>query len=209
LIYVDEHGINLWTRRNRARAPKGQRAYVTVPSQRNQNLTIIAAVSGIFGKICMSHQHGAMNGGKFGEFMETLKIAWNSSPKIPNAVRQLGFIVIFDNCRAHVENIVQAALNDTQHAFRFLPPWSPFLNHIEQVFGDHKAFIKAEHIRQRPAMVAIDVAPRGTKMADRRALLENLATSSWEQVDDNIVTNHFLHMLSYIPRCIAEEIILS
>ena len=45
VVYIDEHGVNMWCKRSRARAPREQTAHVSTPSQRNINVTNVATVS--------------------------------------------------------------------------------------------------------------------------------------------------------------------
>ena len=45
LVFFDEAGINLWLRRTRGMAPRGQRAVRVVNGRRGRNLTVIFAVS--------------------------------------------------------------------------------------------------------------------------------------------------------------------
>jgi hypothetical protein len=163
----------------------------------------------MYGRLMMELLHGTLDGEFFGGFMARLKTTWENCTKIPQNIRNQGFIAVFDNVRSHRRQDIHNALVGTNHQFRFLPPWSPFLNPIEGVFSNHKALIKAEHIRQRPNLRAIDIAPRGTKMRDRTEILDNMATSSWDLIDDADVRQHFMNMHGYIQRCINEEIILS
>ncbi len=45
LRFVDEAGSNTGMARDRARAPRGERAYASVPRNRGPNTTIIASIS--------------------------------------------------------------------------------------------------------------------------------------------------------------------
>src|SRR5690606_4312669 len=57
-VFLDETGSNVAMTRRRARSPRGQRVYGSVPHRRGANLTVIGAVSAE-GVLC----HQAIDGG--------------------------------------------------------------------------------------------------------------------------------------------------
>lgn len=58
-----------------------------------------------------------------------------------------GDVVILDNLAVHKQPDVQAAIEHAGARLRFLPPYSPDFNPIEQVFAKLKAFLRARRPR--------------------------------------------------------------
>lgn len=54
-----------------------------------------------------------------------------------------GDVVVLDNLAVHKQPAVRAAIESTGALVRFLPPYSPDFNPIEQVFAKLKAFLRA------------------------------------------------------------------
>ena len=51
LIFLDEHGYNLFTIKHRARSIQGERASIIAPTVKGTNVTVTLAVSPVFGKL--------------------------------------------------------------------------------------------------------------------------------------------------------------
>jgi transposase len=60
---------------------------------------------------------------------------------------QPGEVVVLDNLAIHKQAEVQAAIEGAGARLRFLPPYSPDLNPIEQAFAKLKAFLRAARPR--------------------------------------------------------------
>ena len=60
---------------------------------------------------------------------------------------QPGDVVVLDNLAMHKQAAVQAAIEGAGARLRFLPPYSPDLNPIEQAFAKLKAFLRAARPR--------------------------------------------------------------
>jgi transposase len=60
---------------------------------------------------------------------------------------QPGDVVVLDNLAMHKQAEVQAAIEGAGARLRFLPPYSPDLNPIEQAFAKLKAFLRAARPR--------------------------------------------------------------
>ena len=63
-----------------------------------------------------------------------------------------GDIVVMDNLSSHKSNAIREAIEDTGAELLFLPPYSPDLNPIEQVFA------KLKHLLRKAAKRTIDDA---------------------------------------------------
>lgn len=129
ILYVDEAGFNLCKRRRRGWNIIGQRATVGVPGQRGANITMCAAISRN-GVEARDPLLGAYNSVRLINFLDGL---YNRLVQ-PNA--QMVFIIVWDNVNFHHALTVRDWF--TAHPeFRslFLPPYSPFLNPIEEFFS--------------------------------------------------------------------------
>ena len=69
LVFVDEAGFNLYTRRTRGRASIGQRAVRQVAGGRGKNLNIIMAISVAAGLHYYELHEGTVNGQVFQGFV--------------------------------------------------------------------------------------------------------------------------------------------
>jgi transposase len=58
-----------------------------------------------------------------------------------------GDVVVLDNLAVHRDPAARAAIEATGAQLRFLPPYSPDFNPIEQVFAKLKAFLRAARPR--------------------------------------------------------------
>src|SRR5205085_7094389 len=67
---------------------------------------------------------------------------------------RLGDIVVLDNLTVHKQPEVQAAIERVGAQIRFLPPYSPDFNPIEQAFAKLKAFLRAARPRSFDQVVA-------------------------------------------------------
>lgn len=130
LVYLDETGFNLHTSQSYGYSPINTKAFITVPANRGQNISLMAAIS-INGVICFEMQDGAYNGDGFINFITAQLIPYfRSNPD---------HVLIMDNCRFHHRNDVLRLLNQHEIIFKFLPPYSPQLNPIEEFFSELKA----------------------------------------------------------------------
>ncbi len=70
MIFIDEAGINLWCKRTRGRARRGERAVRVVGGVRGQNVTMTFAINATNGVIHYDLREGGMNGDRFCRFLE-------------------------------------------------------------------------------------------------------------------------------------------
>ena len=71
---------------------------------------------------------------------------------------QPGDVVVLDNLAAHKQPAVRAAITQAGASLRFLPPYSPDFNPIEQAFAKLKAFLRAARPRTFDAVTALVAA---------------------------------------------------
>ncbi|PFX31730.1 hypothetical protein AWC38_SpisGene3423 [Stylophora pistillata] len=129
--FVDECGYNTWTARSQGRAIRGERAYKKVCGQRGRNLTVALAISPTTGLVFHSAMIGGMNAQKFADFLAQTRLH-------PDPDKQVVFI--YDGALAH-HNPGNPGPNTE---LKKLPPYSPFLNIVEQAISSLKASIKAD-----------------------------------------------------------------
>lgn len=129
MVFLDETGFNLHTSRNYGYSPLNQKAYRIVPSNRGRNTSVLAAIS-IRGLISYKIISGAFNGEKFAEFIENdLKPCLHANETI----------LIMDNAKFHRSNVVLNMIRQLGLTYKFLPPYSPQINPIEEFFSKFKA----------------------------------------------------------------------
>ena len=131
-VFVDECGYNIWTARSQGRAIRGERAYRQVCGQRaGRNLTVALAISPTAGLVFHSAIIGGMNTQKFAGFFTQTRLHLDPEEQV---------VFIYDGASAH-HNPGNPGPNTE---LKKLPPYSPFLNIVEQTISSLKAEIKAD-----------------------------------------------------------------
>jgi len=131
LIFIDETWAKTNMTRTHGRSPRGHRLVAKVPHGRWRTLTFLAALR--CDKItapCVFD--GPINGKTFLAYVEQLLVP-TLSP---------GDIVIMDNLGSHKGKAVRRAIRAAGAKLFFLPPYSPDLNPIEQVFAKLKTLLR-------------------------------------------------------------------
>jgi transposase len=146
LVFVDESGIDTRMTRAYARAARGRRALGKVPWGRWQRLTIVGALALDGGVVAAMSIAGATSTAVFLAFVEQVLV--------PTLRGRPDAIVVLDNLAAHKAEAVRDALDRAGLHHRYLPPYSPDLNPIEQAWSKLKARLRAEGARSREALDA-------------------------------------------------------
>jgi transposase len=141
LVVVDECGSNIALTPLYARAPKGQRAYGSVPRNRGKNTTLLASLSVEGMGACMLLE-GATNTATFEVYLEQILL--------PSLVP--GQIVVMDNLSAHKGARVRQLIEERGCQLLFLPAYSPDFSPIEETFSKIKAFLRRVGARTREAL---------------------------------------------------------
>ncbi len=117
--------------RLRGRASRGERCRASVPHGHWKTTTFTGALrlSGMTAPMVLD---GAMNGAAFLAYVEQVL-----APTL-----EAGDIVIMDNLPAHKPAAVRAAIEQAGAELRFLPPYSPDFNPIENAFAKLKAILR-------------------------------------------------------------------
>lgn len=117
--------------RTRGRCARGQRLVAKVPHGHWRTLTFLAALRcDRIEAPCVID--GPINGQSFLAYVEQLLVP----------VLSPGDIVVMDNLGSHKGKAVRAAIRAAGAKLFFLPPYSPDLNPIEQVFAKLKALLR-------------------------------------------------------------------
>jgi transposase len=145
LIFVDETGIDTRMTRTYGRAARGRRAPGKVPRGRWERLTVIGALA-LGGVVASMSVAAATGAAVFLAFVE--QVLAPALRERPDA------IVVMDNLPAHKAEVVRDALDRAGLKHRYLPPYSPDLNPIEQAWSKSKTRLRAEGARSREALEA-------------------------------------------------------
>ena len=127
--------------RLRGRAPKGERLRAGVPHGHWRTTTLVAGLrlSGIDAPMLID---GAINGESF--------LAYVRQVLVPTL--RPGDVVIMDNLGSHKGVAVREAIEAAGAELRFLPPYSPDFNPIENAFAKLKALLRKVAARTRDAL---------------------------------------------------------
>lgn len=197
-IFVDEAGFNLTKRRRRGRNIIGQRAIVDVPGQRGGNISLCAAMS----SRGLLHRHaelGAYNTERLLTFLGELRDVLhdndhlNAQPadhhdqQIPGPADLPIYVILWDNVSSHRSVQVREWFNINQQFINvYLPPYSPFLNPIEEFFSSWR-----------------------WKVYDRQPYTRENLLRAMDLACDDVAVEAFQgwvrHARSFFPRCLAMD----
>ena len=131
LVFIDETWIKTNMAPIRGWGPRGARLVARVPQGHWKTLTFLAALRcdrltapAVF--------DGPINGESFLAYVEQILV-----PTLRH-----GDIVVMDNLGSHKGRAVRRAIRAAGAKLFFLPPYSPDLNPIEQVFAKLKHFVR-------------------------------------------------------------------
>jgi transposase len=117
--------------RTHGRAPRGERLVAKVPHGHWQTLTFLAALRS--DRIDAPYViDGPINGDSFLAYVEQVLV-----PTL-----KPGDIVVIDNLGSHKRKAVRRAIRAAGAKLFFLPPYSPDLNPIEQMFAKLKTLLR-------------------------------------------------------------------
>jgi transposase len=131
LVFVDETGAATNMARRHGRSPRGKRLDGPIPHGHWKSTTFVGGLT-TRGFVAPYVLDGAMNGAIFR--------AWIEQMLAPTLVP--GDIVVMDNLPAHKVAGVREAIEACGAELRYLPPYSPDLNPIEQAFAKLKALLR-------------------------------------------------------------------
>jgi transposase len=131
LVFIDETWATTNMTRRYGRAPLGQRLVAAVPYGHWKTTTFIGALRST-GLTAPAVFDGAINGASF--------LAYVKQILVPTL--RPGDIVVLDNLSSHKIEGVREAIEAAGAELRYLPPYSPDLNPIEQLFAKLKSLLR-------------------------------------------------------------------
>jgi transposase len=141
LVFVDECGSTIALTPLYARAPRGQRAYGSVPRNWGKNTTLIAglALTGIQAPFILE---GAIDTRVFETYVEQVLV-----PSL-----KPGQVVVLDNLSVHKSERARQVIEANGCQVLFLPAYSPDLTPIEEAFSKLKAWLRRLGARTHEAL---------------------------------------------------------
>jgi transposase len=135
-VFLDESGSQTSMTRTRGRAPKGERVVAKVPAGHWKIVTMISAIrtSGPFAAVSII---GATDSDVFRTYVRDV-LAPQLNP---------GDVVVMDNLSSHKASGVREALESAGAQLRYLPPYSPDFNPIENMWSKVKAKLRTLAVR--------------------------------------------------------------
>jgi transposase len=135
-IFLDECGVTTDLLRRYGRSPRGTRLHDHTPCSHWQTHTVVAGLH-LDGLMAPAVFDGPIDSSTFRAYVEQVLVP---------ALRP-GDVVVLDNLAVHKQPEIRAAIEAAGAHLRFLPPYSPDFNPIEQAFAKLKAFLRAARPR--------------------------------------------------------------
>jgi transposase len=132
LIFLDETSLRTDLTRLRGWAEGGSRLVEAIPAGKWNTNTLVQAVA-LDGTRAAMLLDGPINGDSFAGFCD-----WLLAPSL-----HPGDLVVLDNLSSHKSLAATKAIESVGARFIYLPPYSPDLNPIENIFSKFKQLIRA------------------------------------------------------------------
>jgi transposase len=143
-VFLDECGVTTDLLRRYGRSPRGTRLHDHTPCGHWEAQTVIAALR-IDGVTAPAVFDGPIDAISFRAYVEQVLV-----PTL-----RPGDVVVLDNLALHKQPEVRHAITAVGASIRFLPPYSPDFNPIEQAFAKLKAFLRAARPRSFDQVLAL------------------------------------------------------
>ena len=140
-VFIDETGTATNMARRYGRCPSDERLVAAVPQGHWSTTTFVAGLrqSGVIAPLVLD---GPMTGPAFKAYVEQF---------LAPALRP-GDVIVLDNLAAHKVDGVHQAIAAVGASVLYLPPYSPDLNPIEQLFAKLKALLRKTAARAKDAL---------------------------------------------------------
>jgi transposase len=135
-IFLDECGVTTDLVRRYGRSPRGTRLHDHAPCGHWETSTVVAGLR-LEAVTAAAVFDGPIDKVTFRAYVDQVLV--------PTLRR--GDVVVLDNLAVHKQPEVRAAIEAVGAQLRFLPPYSPDFNPIEQAFAKLKAFLRAARPR--------------------------------------------------------------
>lgn len=140
LVFIDESGANTAMARMYGRAPAGERVYSDAPGHW-ESVTVICGVR-LSGPMTALAFPGAVNTTMFEDYVQEVLV-----PEL-----RPGDVVIWDNLQPHKSDEAIEAVEAADATVVPLPPWSPDLTPIEEMFSKVKNVVRTVAARTTEAV---------------------------------------------------------
>ena len=142
-VFLDETGATTAMISRYGWAPRGERLVDAAPQGHWRTTTFVAGLrdTGIVAPLVLD---GPMTGEVFRKYVEEILV-----PTL-----HAGDIVVIDNLAAHKVEGLREAILSADAGLLYLPPYSPDLNPIEQLFAKLKTLLRKAAARSREALWA-------------------------------------------------------
>jgi transposase len=130
-VFIDETWASTAMARTHGRAPRGEQLRMGVPFGHWKTTTFVAGLR-LAGIVAPMVLDGPINQRAFEAYVEQILV-----PEL-----KPGDIVIMDNLSSHKSPAVRTAIEAAGAELRFLPPYSPDFNPIENAFAKLKALLR-------------------------------------------------------------------
>jgi transposase len=142
-VFIDETSASTAMTRLSGWGPKGERLVDAAPAGHWKTTTFVAGLrqDGVIAPFVLD---GAMTGAVFRAYVEQML----APALLP------GDVVVMDNLPAHKVAGIQEAIQAAGASLLYLPPYSPDLNPIEQLFAKLKALLRKAATRTKEALWA-------------------------------------------------------
>jgi len=131
LVFIDETWATTNMTRSHGRSRRGERLRMGYPHGHRKTTTLVAGLR-LDGMVAPMVLDGPINGDWFEAYIRQILI-----PDL-----KAGDIVTMDNLSSHKRPAVQAMIEAAGAELRFLPPYSPDFNPIENAFAKLKALLR-------------------------------------------------------------------
>ncbi|KAG0436290.1 hypothetical protein DMUE_4295 [Dictyocoela muelleri] len=129
IVFLDESGFNLYLTPKYGYSPKNVKACITVPNSKGKNVSFLCAIS-IEGIYMTKTIKGSFKSADLILFIN------NDLPLLDHNNKKY---IIMDNASIHKTIDVKQAFMNRGYILKFIPPYSPHLNPIEEFFSCFKS----------------------------------------------------------------------
>jgi transposase len=142
LIFLDESGAMTNMARRFGRAPIGQRVVSAVPGGHWKTVSMIGAIA-VDGVVASMAVQGSVDGEVFKVYVRQIL-----APQL-----RAGDVVVMDNLSSHKVAGVREMIEQTGAKLMYLPPYSPDLNPIENIWSKIKQKLRSIGARTLEALL--------------------------------------------------------
>jgi len=175
ILFLDEFGFNLYCGPRYGYSIRNTLVYCTVPNSKWSNVSLMCLISN---KGVVAHET------KIGAYRSVDFLAFINE-KIQRTT--LTKYIVMDNASIHHDSEVVAALGRLNHTVKFLPPYTPQLNPIEEYFHVVKAEFR-------------NIIPRPQTVNDVKNMVDQLLRN-----DTTDMTGFYRDMRRYIQHALTRN----